>query len=67
MFILVGVHIVMRKSGSKIYHWRHKSLLNYILTQSFLDLLTQYQLLNEAVYITKNCPLKQIKEISQVK
>ena len=32
----------------------------------FLDLLTQYQLLNEAVYITKNCPLKQIKEISQV-
>ena len=33
----------------------------------FLDLLTQYQLLNEAVYITKNCPLKQIKEISQVK
>uniref|UniRef100_A0A1X7UKS0 WDR59/RTC1-like RING zinc finger domain-containing protein n=3 Tax=Amphimedon queenslandica TaxID=400682 RepID=A0A1X7UKS0_AMPQE len=32
---------------------------------SYIDLLTQYQLLNEAVYITKNCPLKQIKEISQ--
>ena len=41
-------------------------LAAYRLTH-FLDLLTQYQLLNEAVYITKNCPLKQIKEISQVK
>ena len=63
----MGVHIVMKKSGSKICHCRQKILLSCILTHSFLDLLTQYQLLNEAVYITKNCPLKQIKEISQVK